>query len=219
MFALANIADLRFQNEEYNLLVKKFSESKQVFSKKQLRDFTALFLYQQIDFNINEDYINLKNRVHLIEKEYNKVFNKLFFFSVLPKYYKTIFINIAKSKLSNENKQCWTRLLIEKPLGHNSKTAKELNNLLKKLFKENQVYRIEHYLAKDMVQAILPFRFGNNIFAWDNKVIDSINIRLIEKIDANDRGIFYETVGALRDVGQNHLLQMLALVTMKKPKS
>jgi 6-phosphogluconate dehydrogenase len=111
--------------------------------------------------------------------------------------------------------------LVEKPFGKDLKTAKELDELLGKLFKEVQIYRIDHYLAKEMVRNILNFRFSNNLFEgiWNNRFIEKIDIRLWETAGVEQRGAFYDGVGALRDVGQNHLLQMLALVCMENPGS
>jgi len=113
----------------------------------------------------------------------------------------------------------WTRVIVEKPFGIDSDTAKTIDELLDKLFKEEQIYRIDHYLAKEMLQNILAFRFANNLFEmqWGNKLIERISIKLYERIGVEKRGPFYDSVGALRDVGQNHLLQMLALVTMEHP--
>ncbi len=115
----------------------------------------------------------------------------------------------------------WTRVIVEKPFGKDLSSARALDSLLGKLFKEEQIYRIDHYLAKEMLQNILTFRFANNLFErnWDNTSIEKIEVRLYEKIGVEDRGAFYDGVGALRDVGQNHLLQMLALATMEHPKN
>jgi len=115
----------------------------------------------------------------------------------------------------------WTRILVEKPFGNDARTSHELDELLASLFREEQVYRIDHYLAKEMLQGILNFRFANNLFetSWNRSAIERIDISLLETIGAEKRGRFYDGVGALRDVGQNHLLQMLALVTMDQPAS
>ncbi|MBI2074284.1 MAG: decarboxylating 6-phosphogluconate dehydrogenase [Candidatus Levybacteria bacterium] len=113
----------------------------------------------------------------------------------------------------------WSRILIEKPFGANLQAARQLQSLLSLYFKEEQIYRIDHYLFKEIVQGIENFRFSNNLFEniWDNSTIDSIDLRLHEKIGVEDRGNFYDQVGALRDVGQNHLLSMLATLTMEYP--
>jgi len=115
----------------------------------------------------------------------------------------------------------YTRVLIEKPFGHDIASSKALDELLASLFREEQIYRIDHYLAKEMLQGILDFRFHNDLLesTWDRDGIERIDISLLETIGVEKRGRFYDGVGALRDVGQNHLLQMLALVTMDQPRS
>jgi len=112
-------------------------------------------------------------------------------------------------------------VLVEKPFGDDQDTARALDTLLGSLFHEEQIYRIDHYLAKEMLQGIMNFRFTNNLFEteWNRSAIESIDITLLESIGAEKRGAFYDNVGALRDVGQNHLLQMLALIAMDQPLS
>ncbi|MGB9609129.1 MAG: NAD(P)-binding domain-containing protein, partial [Minisyncoccia bacterium] len=149
--------------------------------------------------------------------------NKLFYLAVPPKYYKTIFKNLHKNNLHLPCKSGggWTKILVEKPFGRDFKTAKELDELLGQLFFENQIYRIDHYLAKETVQNILTFRFSNSIFEplWNKNNIEKIYIKFYEKSGILGRGEFYDGVGALRDIGQNHILQLLALFTMEKPNN
>jgi glucose-6-phosphate 1-dehydrogenase len=149
--------------------------------------------------------------------------NKLYYLAVPPNYYKKILMNLEKSGLTEpcSPEEGWTRVIVEKPFGKDLKNANELDSLLGRLFKEEQIYRIDHYLGKEMLLNILAFRFSNNIFeqSWNNKYIDSIAIKLLETAGVEDRGAFYDGVGTLRDVGQNHLVQMLALVTMENPGS
>ncbi len=114
----------------------------------------------------------------------------------------------------------WSRIIVEKPFGKDADTAQALDELLGELFHEEQIYRLDHYLAKEMIQNILAFRFSNNLFesSWDRGMIERIDIRLWERIGVEERGAFYDGVGALCDIGQNHLLQVLALVTMDRPE-
>src|SRR5262249_28055203 len=115
----------------------------------------------------------------------------------------------------------WTRVLIEKPFGNDIETARSLDKMLGELFHEKQIFRIDHYLAKEALQNILAFRFANTIFEpiWQAQYIDKIHIKLYEKGGVGDRGKFYDPIGALKDVGQNHILQMLALIAMNQPKN
>jgi glucose-6-phosphate 1-dehydrogenase len=120
---------------------------------------------------------------------------------------------------SGNSSENWTRVLVEKPFGSNAEDGQKLDKKLGKLFDESQIFRIDHYLAKEALQNIISFRFSNPIFlpTWNRDFVERIEISLYETNDASDRGHFYDGIGALRDVGQNHVLQMLALVTMEDP--
>ncbi len=185
---------------------------------KQLNAFLKLFYYEQGFFEKLSDYWKLNKTLKTIDGKWGVCTNKLFYLAVPPQLDETIFENLVHSGLTEpcSPEEGWTRVIVEKPFGKDAKTAKKLDALLGKFFKEIQIYRIDHYLAKDMLQNILIFRFSNNLFEndWNNEFIERIDIRLLEKIGVEDRGEFYDGVGALRDVGQNHLLQILALLTM-----
>lgn len=184
-------------------------------------DFCNLFLYQRGNFENLSDYRKLNKFLTTMDEEWGVCTNKIFYLAVPPKFYESIFKNLAASGLTKpcSAKEGWTRILVEKPFGKDLKTAENLDALLGKLFKEIQIYRIDHYLAKEMIQNILAFRFSNNLFekAWDKNSIEKVEIRLWEKIGVEERGSFYDGLGALWDVGQNHLLQILALIAMEHP--
>ncbi|HSK46740.1 MAG TPA: glucose-6-phosphate dehydrogenase [Coriobacteriia bacterium] len=186
-----------------------------------VEDFVHLFRYQRGEFNDPESYAATQVTVDSIQHEWGVCSNKLFYLAVPPEHYSTIFRSLAGSRLTEpcSNLEGWTRVLVEKPFGDDLDTARELDTLLGSLFREEQIYRIDHYLAKEMLQGIINFRFTNNLFEseWGRQAIERIDITLLEEIGAEKRGAFYDAVGALRDVGQNHLLQMLALVTMDQP--
>lgn len=184
-------------------------------------EFLKLFTYKKGDFEIIQGYNKLAEELGRIDDNWKVCANKLFYLAVPPKYYKVIFDHLESSGLTEpcSPEEGWTRVLVEKPFGKNEDTANTLDKHLSELFKEEQIYRIDHYLGKEMLQNILTFRFANNMFeqAWNSKYIESIDIKLLEKGGVEDRGTFYDGVGALRDVGQNHLLQMLSLITMDHP--
>jgi glucose-6-phosphate 1-dehydrogenase len=190
-----------------------------------LRDFASGFTYLQGHFDEVDAYGRLADALNAIDDEWDECANKLFYLAVPPDNYRTILERLAASGLtapcSDAAPGGWTRVIVEKPFGRDTATARELDELLGSLFEEQQIYRIDHYLAKEMLQGMMSFRFSNNLFepSWNNKAIDRIEINLIETLGAESRGSFYDGVGALRDVGQNHLLQMLALVTMVQPAS
>src|SRR3989344_314656 len=145
--------------------------------------------------------------------------NRIYYLATYPELYHYIFENLQKHKLNFQNSG-WVRLMIEKPIGHDLKSARELNNLLLKYFSEDQIYRLDHYLGKETIQNILTFRFSNDIFEplINKDYIDHIQITATEDFGIGKRGGYYDLVGALKDVGQNHQLQMLAFATMDAPK-
>lgn len=215
-----DLSEEKFIDYVHDLLVK---HSQEKMTNEQIQKFLTYFMYHRGDFEDMNSYKTLASRMGIIDGGWNVCSNKLFYLAVPPQYYKSICEHLAHSGLTEPcgPDEGWTRVIVEKPFGGDHKTAEDLDLLLNKLFKEEQIYRIDHYLAKEMLQNILTFRFSNNLFesGWNNTLISKINIRTWESIGAEGRGPFYESVGALKDVGQNHLLQMLALVTMDRPKS
>ncbi len=183
--------------------------------------FCRFFRYRHGTFEDDAAYADTKAFLSEVEAEWDTCANKLFYLAVPPTNYEAIFRRLASSGLSDacSDADGWARILVEKPFGDDLQTARELDTLLGGLFREEQIYRIDHYLAKEMLQGIMNFRFTNNLFEaeWGREAIERIDITLLESIGAEKRGAFYDAVGALRDVGQNHLLQMLALVAMEQP--
>lgn len=149
-------------------------------------------------------------------KEYKG--NRIYYLATYPQLYKTIFENLQENNL-NKQDQGWVRLMIEKPIGNDLQSAHQLNQLLLKYFSEDQIYRLDHYLGKETLQNILTFRFANDIFEplVNKDYIDHIQITASEDFGIGKRGGYYDLVGALKDVGQNHQLQMLAFATMDAP--
>lgn len=186
-------------------------------------DFSKYFVYQQGLFEELAGYKKLAELLGQKDNHWQVCSNKLFYLAVPPQYYETIFNNLADSGLTIpcSPEEGWTRVIVEKPFGKDLQTAQELDRLLGKLFKEEQIYRIDHYLGKETVQNILAFRFSNFFLqdSWNKDSIERISIHLLEKEGIGNRGAFYDGIGALRDVGQNHVLQLLALFTMENPVS
>lgn len=223
LFRVVGVARRPLSRENFQLHITKILENNETFKvqKRLTEEFLSFFYYHQGAFNKEKDYKRLAEDLGRVDEEWKVCSNKLFYLAVPPESYEIIFRNLASSGLTIPcgPDEGWTRVLVEKPFGKNLKTAERLDKLLAELFKEEQIYRIDHYLAKEMLQNILLFRFSNNLLepSWNNKYIERIDIKLHEKIGVEGRGAFYDGLGALRDVGQNHLLQMLALVTMDKP--
>lgn len=197
---------------------------------QQVETFLNLFSYVRAELDQPADYTPLGEKLGFIDGEWKTCANKLFYLAVPPALYNPILNSLSVSRLTEpcgeearlpDGQGSWTRVLVEKPIGTNQATAEAIDEQLARLFKEEQIYRIEHYLAKEMVRNILAFRFRNDIFepVWNRDGIESVHIHLHETLGVEKRGAFYDSVGTLRDVGQNHLLQLLALIAMDKPSS
>lgn len=150
----------------------------------------------------------------------NKPKNRMYYLATFPSLYESIFNNLKRANLLQE-KSCWVRLLIEKPIGSDRDSAHALNSLLTQHLREDQIFRLDHYLGKETLQNILAFRFGNGILEplMSPQYLDHIQITATEDFGIGNRGSYYDQNGALRDVGQNHLLQMLALSIVDPPRS
>ncbi len=224
MIKIYGFARRKLTEEEFRQHITTVLKKQKDFeeNKEHLPKFLQHIFYQSGDFEDFASYKDLAVTLGRADKQWNVCANKLFYLAVPPEYYKSIFQNLSDSGLTEpcSPEEGWTRVLVEKPFGKDLKTAEELDTMLGTLFKEEQIYRIDHYLAKEMLQNILNFRFSNNLFeqSWNNQLIESIHLKLYETMGVENRGDFYDGVGALRDVGQNHLLQMLALILMEHPK-
>lgn len=173
------------------------------------------------DFRYIRGDVDKPNLYPLLKKHFKKTGtnnNVIYYLATYPDLYDAIFKNLASHKM-NRHKNGWVRLMIEKPLGTDLSSAKKLNLLLSEYFSEEQIFRIDHYLGKETIQNILTFRFGNGLFEplMNKGYIDHIQVTALEDFGIGTRGGYYDSVGALRDVGQNHLLQMLAFATMDAP--
>ena len=223
-FAIVGFSRRYFSREDFRQYVRDNMNIKVgQYKEEEVKHFLDHMCYEQGMFDLPESYQNLARKLKSIDDEFHQCSNKLFHLSVAPSFYETILDRLSDSGLTipcggNEG---WTRVLVEKPFGHDVETAKKLDKKLATLFREEQIFRIDHYLAKEALQNILAFRFSNSLFEplWNREHVDRVHIKLLEKIDIEDRGSFYDSVGALKDVGQNHILQMLALVAMERPRS
>ncbi len=223
-FVLLGISRSKMTNEEFKSIVR--SSIKNFYGKEasdgEVDDFLDFIRYESGLFEDISTYKKAANFFIEIDKKWKVCSNKLFYLAVSPVYYSLILKNLDKSGLTIPctKEEGWTRVLIEKPFGSDYKTAKQLDKLLGDLFLEEQIFRIDHYLAKEAIQNILAFRFSNSIFEpiWNKKYIEKVEVSLFETLDVSERGSFYDGIGALRDVGQNHILQMLSAVAMNNPE-
>ena len=222
-FHILGTSRRELSSDEYRQFAKESIESKGpiLVSRERLEEFLSNISYIQGSFDDFESYQHLGEALVVEESRLGQCASKLFYLAVPPIYYKTIFENLARSGIATScsDETGWTRILVEKPFGNDAVTARELDDMLGNLFKEEQIFRIDHYLAKESLQDILMFRFSNMLLEplWSNAYIERIEISLLEKGDVQNRGAFYDAVGALRDVGQNHMLQMLTFIAMEDP--
>jgi glucose-6-phosphate 1-dehydrogenase len=208
------LTDEQFREDARQLLLEKTKEE----SLEVLDDFINKIYYMAGDYNQDSFYYEIKEKIGRLGKKHEVNENIVFYLSVPPLLYPVIAENLGKSGLSRFSQ---AKLVVEKPFGRDLQSAVELNNTILKHFKESQVYRIDHYLGKETVQNILMFRFANAIFEplWNRNYIDHIQITAAESVGIEHRGSYYDQSGALRDMFQNHMLQMLTLAAMEPPIS
>jgi glucose-6-phosphate 1-dehydrogenase len=194
-------------------------------SDPKLDPFVGRVQYHAMNFDDASGYDALKKLLADIDNKFGTKGNRLFYLATAPEYFSDIIKYLgdhcmAKPKDCGDGKN-WIRVIIEKPFGHDLESAKALNDEVNKVFDEDQIFRIDHYLGKETVQNILVFRFANGIFenVWNRNYIDHVEITAAESIGIEGRGPFYETAGALRDVVQNHVMELLSFVAMEPPVS
>src|SRR3984957_6824880 len=183
--------------------------------------FRGRISYCAGQFDDPETYKKLKKALEASEKELKTSGNVVFYLSVQPDYFATIAKRLSEAGLLNEEGSQWRRVIIEKPFGHDLASARTLNAQLTSVLKEHQIYRIDHYLGKETAQNLLVFRLGNAIFEpiWNRRYVDYVQLTVAESIGVEGRGAFYESAGAFRDVMQNHMFMLLALIAMEPPTS
>jgi glucose-6-phosphate 1-dehydrogenase len=181
----------------------------------QLEEFIKKVGYYALSFDDASHYAGLKSELDNIAQKNNIGPDRLFYLATAPEYFAPIVENLGAQGMANPE-HGRSGVVIEKPFGHDLDSAKELNRNVNAVFHESQVFRIDHYLGKETVQNILVFRFANGIFEpiWNRNYIDSIQITAAETLGVEGRGPFYEKAGALRDVIQNHVMELLSFVAM-----
>ncbi len=188
-----------------------------LFDAESWANFSDLLYYVQGEFNRPEDFESLAATLQALE---GNPANRLYYLATAPEYYPVIVAALGHSGLAVED-GCWRRIIIEKPFGRDLQSALALDRAVHTVFREDQVYRIDHYLGKETAQNILFLRFANAIFEplWNSHFIDHVQISVAETVDIGHRAGYYDATGVLRDMFQNHLLQLLALIAMEPPAS
>ncbi|MBU3160366.1 glucose-6-phosphate dehydrogenase [Clostridium frigoris] len=197
--------------------VKEFSRFP--LNNKLWDNFIKRIFYKNFDFTSNnQGYKKLDLFLETMENEYSTGGNRLYYLAVAPEFFEGIIRNLKNNDMVCKSKG-WQRVMIEKPFGSSLKTARILNSNISKLIPEEDIFRIDHYLGKEMIQNILAIRFGNSLFEplWNANYIDNIQITSNELIGVENRGAYYENAGILKDMLQNHLLQMLTMIAMEPP--
>lgn len=209
--------------EEMLQAVNEFSRSKPV-DQELWKRFREQLFYHQSDFDNDDGYESLQRFLQKLDSQLGTKGNRVFYLSIQPSFFPLVVEKLSKHQLIypvSQAKEKWSRVIIEKPFGHDLNSAIQLQAELMKYLDESQVYRIDHYLGKETVQNLLVFRFGNPIFEaiWNNHYIDNVQITVGEEIGIGTRGKFWEEAGMLRDIVQNHMMQLLTLVAMEPPTS
>ncbi|MNW40478.1 Glucose-6-phosphate 1-dehydrogenase [compost metagenome] len=204
-----------FRDDLYNS-IQEFCRYK-VDDTTKWAQFAEHFAYKSLDINNVDGYHELRELTESVESRFDIPGNRLFYLALAPELFGSVSFNLQKGGMLES--KGWHRLVIEKPFGYDLHSAQKLNEVLNQVFKEEEIYRIDHYLGKEMVQNIEVIRFANAFFEplWNNKHIANIQITLSETVGVEERGGYYDNSGALRDMGQNHMLQMLTMIAMEPP--
>lgn len=220
-FARRDKSDEQFR-EEMQQAVSEFSRVKPI-DPNLWQTFSEQLFYHRSEFDNDNGYESLKKKLNELDSKLGTKGNRVYYLSTQPSFFSSITKRLKKHDLiyKPDDPRKWSRLIIEKPFGHDLSSAQLLQKNLTQHLDESQIYRIDHYLGKETVQNLLVFRFGNPIFEsiWNSKNIDHIQITVGEEIGIGRRGRFFEEAGMLRDIIQNHMMQLVSLVAMEPPTS
>lgn len=217
-FAILGVSRTEFSDENFRDKLKQSLETTEKVDCEKLHDFCQHLHYQSLNTADVNDYAVLKKRLASLEKQHSTKGNTVFYLATPPSLYDVIPECLAAHDLHNESNG-WKKLIVEKPFGYDLSSAQELDEKIHVHFMEHQIYRIDHYLGKETVQNLLVFRFANSMCEplWNRNFIDSVEITAAEFLGVEERGGYYDGAGAVRDMLQNHLLQVLAMVGMEPP--
>ncbi|MEP0366104.1 MAG: glucose-6-phosphate dehydrogenase [Cyclobacteriaceae bacterium] len=217
-YKILGVSRTKYSDEEYQKISVLENEHLKGEDKDQLKTFSSVVGYQPIDTADIKGYETLADRLAEMFEESKGAQNCIFYLSTPPSLYEVVSKNLSEVGLHNED-HGWKRLIIEKPFGYDLASANDLNAKLLKCFNEEQIYRIDHYLGKETVQNLLVTRFANSIFEplWNRNYIQRVEITSAESVGVEKRGGYYDKSGAMRDMIQNHLLQLVSLVAMEPP--
>jgi len=220
-FLVVGCARTKLSDQEFRDKVKNALLTAGTLDESKWDSFAQLIHYQPLDYKEPSSFSTLAGFLRKLDKKYGTGGNRVFYLAIPPSLYKSTAQMIGPAGLSieGEKKNGWSRIVVEKPFGRDLDTAIDLDRSLHEHFQEHQIFRIDHYLAKETVQNILMFRFANAIFEpiWNRRYIDHVSITAAETLGVEHRAGYYEQAGVLRDMFQNHMMQLLALTAMEPP--
>lgn len=216
-FAVVGIGRREWSDETLRDQVRESIKNEASDEDSKIEEFCSQFYYKALNVTSKQSYEELKDMLSQLDGQYQIGGNRVFYMAMAPEFFGTIARYLKSEGVTDT--EGWTRLVIEKPFGHDLASAKELNNEIREAFREDEIYRIDHYLGKEMVQNIQVIRFANAVFEplWNNQHIANVQVTSSERLGVEDRGGYYENSGALRDMVQNHMLQMVTLLAMEPP--
>jgi glucose-6-phosphate 1-dehydrogenase len=236
--ALYNLASANFLSDKFAVVgISRSPMSDDEFGQKMIQDLHTFetgtldparvewlksrLSYLAGDFDQADTYERLRAALAAADEKWGTQGSYLFYLAVPPSQFAHIVHRLGEAGLTRQERGAWRRVVIEKPFGHDLESARQLNREIREVVEESQIYRIDHYLGKETVQNILAFRFANGIFEpiWNRRYIDHVQITVAETVGVESRGGYYEEAGALRDMVQNHMFQLLALTAMEPPIS
>lgn len=212
--------ETEYDDQSYRHWISKKVHGDEVCEKLlEEHDLVNRIYYQPLPESSEKEFVELSEKIRGIEDAAGLPGNRAFYLAIPPQGFPSTIINLGKAGLNKS--PGWTRLVIEKPFGHDLESAKELNQTVHEHFSEEQIYRIDHYLGKETVQNLLVFRFANAIFEslWNRQHIDSVQITVSEELGVGHRAGYYDQAGAIRDMIQNHVSQLISLVAMEVPSA
>ncbi len=223
-FAILGFSQEDLDDEKYRAFardgVEKFSRQK--LDEDHWRQFARLLHFTRGSFTESADYVKLRERLSELDKRMGAEGNRIFYLAVPPDFIETCAAGLTGAKMvAARHGQPFTRVVVEKPIGHDLASARDINDRLARHFHEDQVFRIDHYLGKETVENLMVLRFANAIFEplWNSKYIDNVQITVAESEGVGGRASYYERAGALRDMVQSHLLSLLCMIAMEPPRT
>ncbi len=193
----------------------------ETFDEPAWRALAERMTYLRGDFDAGETYERLGKALAEVGRQRETGGNVIFYLAIADRFFETVIARLGAAGLTNEDENGWRRVIVEKPFGNGLQSARDLNRSIRRTLKEEQIFRIDHYLGKDTVQNILALRFANGIFEpiWNRDRIDHVQITVSETLGVERRGKFYEATGALRDMVPNHVFSLISLIAMEPPTS